>query len=133
MKIRIDDNSKEFIKAKDLAVEKALNALGVHLEGEAKEELENSPRRVDTGRLKGSITYATETEHSTGESPSWPADYLKHGTPEQGTVYVGTNVEYAPYIHEGSDRLKPNRFLKNAFTRNREQIKQYLEAELKNA
>ena len=131
MSIRIDDHSQEFINAKDLAVERALNAVGIHLEGEAKDELENNPRRVDTGRLKGSITYATEKNHSSGQAPSTPSDYAIHATPEKGTVYVGTNVEYAAYVHEGTQRMTPNRYLKNAFARNKDQVKDYLMRELK--
>lgn len=131
MSIRIDDHSQEFINAKDLAIERAMNAIGIHLEGEAKDELENSPRRVDTGRLKGSITYATETNHSSGQAPASGGDFATHATPEKGTVYVGTNVEYAAYVHEGTQRMTANRYLKNAFSRNASQIKEYLMKELK--
>lgn len=130
MSVKITDNSQQFIDGKDLAIERALNAVGIHLEGEAKDELENKPRRVDTGRLKGSITYATETNHSSGSGPSRASDYAIHSTPEKGTCYVGTNVEYAAYVHEGTSRMTPNRFLKNAFARNEAQIKEYLKREL---
>lgn len=73
----ITDNSGEFIRAKDEAVIRVLEAVGGHLEEEAADELENEPRRVDTGRLKGSITHAPVTG------------------PE---VIVGTNVNYAIYV-----------------------------------
>ena len=131
MSIRIDDHSREFINAKDLAIERAMNAIGIHLEREAKDELENSPRRVDTSRLKASITYATEMNHTSGEAPASGGDFATHATPEKGTVYVGTNVEYAAYVHEGTQRLTPNRYLKKAFSRNEKQIKEYLKRELK--
>lgn len=105
----ITDNSGIFKAAKDEAVARALEAAGLHLEGEAADELENEPRRVDTGRLKGSITHAVQDR----------------------TLYVGTNVEYCPYVHEGTSRMAPNRFLKNAFERNMEQVETYIEDELK--
>ena len=133
MKINLTDNSQETIQAKDQAIEKILTALGIHLEGEAKDELENNPRRVDTGRLKGSITFATAKEHSAGQPPSTAADYAIKGTPEKEKVYIGTNVEYAPYVHEGTTRMAPNRFLKNAMVRNQDQIKEYVINGLKNA
>ena len=73
---------QQVLQAKQAAVEAALEAIGLHLEGEAKDELENAPRRVDTGRLKNSISHAVNIAE--------PA------------VYVGTNVEYAPYVHFGN-------------------------------
>ena len=79
-------------------------AIGIHLEGEAADELENSPRRVDTGRLKGSMTHSSDDR----------------------SVTVGTNVEYAIYVHEGTRKMAPNAFLKNAFQLNMDQIRQYL-------
>ncbi len=37
-------------------------------------------------------------------------------------MYVGTNVEYAPYVHYGTRRMKANPFIKNAFDKNKEQL-----------
>ena len=62
MKITIEDHSQEVIKAKDEAVRLFLDEAGLHLSGEAQDELENSPRRVDTGLLRNSITYAVAGE-----------------------------------------------------------------------
>ncbi len=42
---------------------------------------------------------------------------------KENAVYIGTNVEYAIYVHEGTLKLKSNRFLKNAVIHNEEQIK----------
>lgn len=105
----ITDNSGAFKEAKREAIIRAMEAVGEHLEGEAADELENDPRRVDTGRLKNSIT---------------------HSSDETGTA-VGTNVEYGVYVHEGTHRMTPNRFLKNAFERNLDQVKEYIINELK--
>ena len=104
--VRIDDHSDEYMRALEGALPAALEAIGVHIEGEAKEELENTPRRIDTGNLRNSINYkVVESEKC---------------------VYVGTNVEYALYVHEGTSRMEANRFLKNAVDRNRDQINSYL-------
>lgn len=93
----------------------ALEAVGLKAEGYAKLELENHPRRIDTGRLRNSITH-TEARQEGGES----------------VVYVGTNVEYATYVHEGTVRMIPNRFLKNAIDRNKSEYKAILESYLSN-
>ena len=105
------DNSGQFINEMARKAETALEAVGIHLEGEAKDELENSPRRVDTGRLKNSISHA----YSSSEVAE----------------YIGTNVEYAPYVHEGTIKMAPNRFLKNAIERNEDQVRSYIEREMK--
>lgn len=104
--VKINDHSDEYKRQLVEQLPAALEAIGIHIEGEAKEELENTPRRIDTGNLRNSIT------HQVVES--------------EGVVYVGTNVEYALYVHEGTSRMEANRFLTNAVDRNKDQINQYL-------
>lgn len=145
--IRITDNSPEFLKELSNKVDTILEAVGIHLEGEAKEELENSPRRIDTGLLRNSITHALSGEAPaissySGDKPSryGKSQEIPHGSysgtvptdPDNAkAVYIGSNVEYAGYVHEGTSRMSPNRYLKNACTRNAEQIKKYIEKGLK--
>ena len=135
--IRIEDHSKEYLDKVGEALERAMEAIGIHLEGEAKEELENTPRRVDTGLLRNSITYAIDGKSAaissyTDDEGKKSGTY--HGTApkeEKGrSVAVGTNVSYAPYVHEGTSKMAPNRFLKNAVERNKEQVTQYIKKEL---
>lgn len=143
--IRIDDHSEEYLKEVEKAIEAVLEGIGGHIEGEAKEELENSPRRVDTGLLANSITYALDGEapHKstysanreskyTGKKP--PSGSYSGTAPKEGgknrSVIIGTNVEYALYIHEGTSANSPNRFLKNAVERNKDQITDYIKKAL---
>lgn len=105
------DNSDKFKQELSDKIPAILEAVSIHLEGEAKDELENSPRRIDTGNLRNSISHAVDE--------SEPA------------AYIGTNVEYGIYVHEGTVRMAPNRFLRNAVERNAEQVKKYIEDGLK--
>lgn len=138
--VKIDDHSAEYLKDVDKALDRALEAIGIHIEGEAKEELENSPRRIDTGLLRNSITYAldgepaaTTTYHADNPNRNGSTSIGSYsGTaPKEGgksrSVMIGTNVEYGIYVHEGTSRMSPNRFLKNAADRNQDQIKKYIE------
>lgn len=109
IKVDIKDNSEEVLEKLHEIAPRFLTEAGIHLQGEASEALEMAPRRVDTGRLKGSISYEVQGE----------------------TCYVGTNVEYAGYVHDGTSRMAPNRFLKNAFTANEQQIRDMLEQMLR--
>lgn len=139
--VRIDDHSAEYLNDVADSIETALEAIGIHLAGEAQEELSNSPKRIDTGLLRNSITYALDGEPP--EKTSYSADeeskYGKKGKPSGSysgsapkessgrSVIIGSNVEYALYVHEGTARMSPNRFLKNALERNQDQIKRYIE------
>lgn len=105
------DNSDKFKQELSDKIPAILEAVGIHIEGEAKDELENAPRRIDTGNLRNSISHAVDE--------SDPA------------AYIGTNVEYGIYVHEGTVRMAPNRFLRNAVERNAEQVKKYIEDGLK--
>lgn len=108
IELTITDYSKEVLEAKQEAVERFLHEAGLHLSGQAQLELENDPRRIDTGNLRNSISYEVDGMD----------------------VYVGTNVEYGIYVHEGTQKMAPNRFLRNAFDRNEEQVQRKLKEAL---
>lgn len=112
MGVEIINHRAEVENAIGLALERALTSVGIFVAGEAQDELENDPRRIDTGNLRNSIT------HDVVES--------------EKAVYIGTDTSYALYVHEGTQRMAPNRFLKNAVERNADQIKEYIEDALKN-
>lgn len=69
------DNTQRFLDEFEDAEEITLEAIGLHIEGEAKIELSKDPRRIDTGNLRNSITHAVDKNES--------------------AVYTGSNVEYA--------------------------------------
>ena len=135
------DNVEELKKATEEAVVTALEAVGLQASTLARVELQNNPSRIDTGLLRNSITYALSGRSAaineyqadneskyTGEIPE-PGGYS--GTaPEEGegkvAVYIGTNVEYAGYVHEGTDRMEPNRFLKKAVENNKSEFEQII-------
>ena len=144
MQVQFDDNSNKFKAAMSEKIPAILEAIGIHLEGEAKDELENSPRRIDTGLLRNSITYAFSGETPStmvykADNPDKSGDIptgsysgtAPNDPPDEQAVYIGTNVEYGIYVHEGTVRMAPNRFLKNAVVRNKNQIKEYIEKEMK--
>lgn len=89
MKISWEDHTQEAIDAKDIAVERALEAIGLAAEGYAKLLCP-----VDTGRLRNSITHDVRAE--------------------EDAVYVGTNVEYAAYVEFGTSRMKAQKYMEPA-------------------
>lgn len=93
VKVEIAANNTEQIKnAIDSALVAALVEIGISCERFAKLQCP-----VDTGRLRNSITYAIASSEK--------------------SVYVGTNVEYALSVHEGTGsnrKAGPRPFLKDA-------------------
>lgn len=74
--------------------------IGIRIQNAAKIRLGRAPKRIDTGRLRASIRITTFTS-STWSTPG---------------VRVGTNVEYAVYVHEGTRYMQANRFITDAVT-----------------
>lgn len=129
MEIEVTSHRIEVIQAKDEAVAKALETIGLVAERYAKEMCP-----TDTSRLKNSISHETDDD----------------------TVYVGTNVEYAPYVEFGTGKfaeggggrptpwsyqddkgnwhttngMKPQPYLKPAIENHLDEYKQYLKDEL---
>ena len=105
--VKIIENNKNLILGElDEAIDRALEAMGLQAEAYVKAAC----TAVDTGLLRNSITYAL---HGQGAATSsYKADNPKKGTPSSGsysgtapnephTVFIGTNVEYAPYVEYG--------------------------------
>lgn len=93
---------EEFAKQVDVGLE----MIGMQAERHAKQNITENGT-VDTGLLRNSITYAVH-----GQSPelqSYSADRGNGhgnysgtvGTEADKAVYIGTNVEYAPYVEYG--------------------------------
>ena len=118
----------------------ALDAAGMQAASLAKMELQKSPQRVDTGLLRNSITHAVCGKPAAiGE---YRADSPKAGRPSSGSysgtapaadtpqtpfVLVGSNVEYALYVHEGTSRMAPNRFITNAMRNNAPELQKIIQ------
>ena len=100
------DNTDEVLSALKRAKKRGLEAIGLTAEGYAKKD---TP--VDTGRLRNSISHATDDE----------------------AAYIGTNVEYAPYVELGSPTIKAHHMLQKAATEHADEYKQIMEDAMKNA
>lgn len=133
--LHINDYSDEVLELLHEAVECGLFAIGEMAEGYAKDNITAAePKRVDTGRLKNSITY------------------IVHKKDE--VIYIGTNVDYAPYVELGTgiyaadgkgrktpwtyrnengeykttDGMKPNHFLEKAILDHSEEYRDIMKS-----
>ncbi len=109
-KVDFTDNSKAFLKELEDKLPKVLEMLGQAGENNAKLEI-TALEAVDTGNLRNSIS---------------------HSDNGSDTAYIGTNVEYAPYVEMGTSKYpKPRPFLENAVRNNVDDYKRIVESELK--
>lgn len=130
--VEITDNSDEILSRMDSAIEVALEKVGLAAEGYAKRLCP-----VDTGRLRSSITHATATYPGVGvyedDAGNVFDDATADGTPEKNTVYIGTNVEYAPYVELGTARTNAQPYLKPAVVDHAAQYKKIFKDSMKDA
>lgn len=116
------DYTNEVLMLKNAAVIKALVAIGIEAEKNAKIEItkkvydkeqtpEQAKRYKRTGRLRNSIT----------------------NTHDGNTVYIGTNVEYAPYVELGTYKMDARPFLAPAIEDHIDEYKEIFLRILENA
>ena len=111
--IKYVNNSAEVKAALKKALERGLEKCGLVAEGYAKKLC-----TVDTGLLRNSITHALSGEPAAistycadkakGNKPVQTGEYSgsvpEESDPSKMAVYIGTNVEYAPYIELATGR-----------------------------
>ena len=99
MAVKFEDNSKQVLSAVNRQIEVALTGIGMQCETYAKQLCP-----VDTGRLRNSLTHE-------------PNSQLKN-------VTIGTTVEYAPFVEQGTSRQKAQPYLRPAVLNHTEEYKQ---------
>jgi len=106
--IVVEDHTDEVIEQLGVAIARGLEAIGIEAEGDAARLCP-----VDTGRLRNSITHTIDAD--------------------EPCAIIGTNVEYAPYVHNGTSRQKAQPFLTDAVRQNANKYRLIMEAALKGA
>lgn len=102
IEVTLTSNKDEILEALGVQLGQALIAVGMTAESNAKQEItkavydtpESKSGYVRTGRLRNSISWAVDTD--------------------AGDVYIGSNVEYAPYVELGTSKMRARPFLKPA-------------------
>lgn len=103
VEVRVD-NRDEFKRGMEAALATALEEIGLTAEGYAK-----ATCPVDTGRLRNSVTHLLKGYD----------------------CFIGTNVEYALYVEEGTSRMKGKHFLRKAATGHGDTYRAILEKHLR--
>ena len=147
--VTVNSNKDELLDTLRDAVPVILTDWGMTAERYAKDKCP-----VDTGRLKNSITWAISgrpaniTEYRGNDTHGRTATTIRNGTagkpapkPRDGTysgtapddpedklsVYIGTNVKYAPYVELGTSKMrKPQPFIRPAIANHINEYKDIL-------
>ena len=106
MKVDYKDNSQQILSAMEKGIKNGLEAIGLTAETYAKKA---TP--VDTGRLRNSISHTVDGE----------------------AAYIGSNVEYAPYVELGTSRAKAHHMLQKAATEHSAEYKRLAEDAVQSA
>lgn len=133
--VQVSSNKVAVERATEKALKKAARMIGGTVEGHAKELCP-----VDTGLLRNSITFAigsqapaiTDYQSSEKDSSGQPTTGHYDGeapADDEGqiTVYVGTNVHYAPYQELGTVKMDARPFLRPAMENFKDEIEQIIE------
>lgn len=108
IEVKLESHADEVLAEFHDRVPVILEALGIEAEGNAVTEITDLGA-VDTGRLRGSISHATDDD----------------------AAYIGSNVEYAPYVELGTYKMAARPFLRNAIVNHIDEYKDIIEDGLK--
>lgn len=139
--VKFDDNSRIFLDAEREAVDRALYAIGLKGVEGATDAISGAygvAAAIDTGRLKASISFITQIGdmnvvpegmvrcENKEVANSKPGDKLS-GTADKNSVIVGSNVEYAEYVHDGTSRMDGRPFLREGIDRTKGDMERQVE------
>ena len=110
MSYSYEDNTQEVLSALEKAKKRGLEAIGLTAEGYAKKNLYPG-HGFDTGNLRNRTSHAVEGD----------------------AAYIGTNVEYAPYVELGARGRTGIHYLQQAASEHAAEYKQLMEDSIKNA
>ena len=107
--------ARKFVAGASGWIERGLVAACIVIEDHVLKEIK-AKHIVDTGRLRGSITYATSTKRSYPKGEAKGSDAVSAPT-FKGIGHVGTNVEYAEYVEyghrtRGGGRVAPRSYMR---------------------
>lgn len=111
IEISLTDNSDLVKNALESQIEQALLSVGITAENNAKREItravydqpESKSGYVRTGRLRNSLTHEVAMNEK--------------------AVYIGSAVEYAPYVEGGTMKMKARPYLRPAIVNNVDEYK----------
>ena len=128
--IKIEDNSSKVLEELEKKMPEILNGMG----NEVYKSIYNfmsEDKIVDTGRLRGSISYSTPYDNFSNPTLANTGDDFIKDAKEKDSVIYGSNVEYASYVNSGTSKQRARQFMETGTYRAIPEIKRTIETILK--
>lgn len=120
--VKLENNTAKVLGEFGSAMGRALYAIGVTAQGDVVKYMSKPDFTgrdiVDTGRLRGSISFVTPDEESGVYDNNADSSDALSGKGLENTVIIGTNVEYGNYVNNGTSKQKPRHFMENGIKPN---------------
>lgn len=130
IKIDIEDKSKLVEEELEQKMPELLSAIGNELYKSIYNFM-TEDNVVDTGRLRGSISFSTPYENYKNPTLANKSEDFIENVKEKNTVVYGSNVEYASFVETGTSRQRARKFLETGTYRSLPQVKAVVEKILK--
>jgi hypothetical protein len=130
--VTLKSNKKEVLQAAQESIDRGLMACGMEAVTLTHRDKDNNGTPVDTGRLRNSIAWAV-ADKSGGGGDGTGGESDPMATPQKSTLVIGTNVEYAKYIEEGTYNRKAYHMLRNALADGADRYEKIIKANLEAA
>ena len=126
MDIECEDNSNIFLQELENKMPEILNACGNELYKSIYNFM-TEDKIVDTGRLRGSISYSTPYENYKNPMMFNKSEDFIENVKERNSVVYGSNVEYASNVELGTSRQRARNYIKTGTFRAVPQMKSAVE------
>lgn len=132
--VKVDTKVKEALKEFDERTEQALLAIGTQAVKGVVEYMSipdfTGRDIVDTGRLRASISFLTPTKESgfvNDTVPESTLDDILKGKGEPLSAIVGSNVNYAQWVNNGTTKQPARHFIENGIERERDNMQELVD------
>ncbi len=120
--VKLENNTAKVLGEFGSAMGRALYAIGVSAQGDVVKYMSKPDFTgrdiVDTGRLRGSISFVTpDAESGVYDNNADSSDALS-GKGLENTVIIGTNVEYGDKVNNGTSKQRARKFMENGIEPN---------------
>ena len=120
--VKLENNTAKVLGEFGSAMSRALYAIGVSAQGDVVKYMSKPDFTgrdiVDTGRLRGSISFVTpDAESGVYDNNADSSDALS-GKGLENTVIIGTNVEYGDKVNNGTRGKQGRKFMENGIEPN---------------
>lgn len=127
---KLEDNSDKVLQELNNKMPELLNAMGNELYKSIYNFM-TEDKIVDTGRLRGSISYSTPYNNYNNPTLVNEANDFIKDVKEENTIVYGSNVPYASYVNSGTTKQRARKFMEVGTSRATPNLKKVSEIILK--